>query len=265
MNFSEKLFKLRKEKGYSQEELAEQLNTTRQAISKWENNQGFPETEKLVIIGEIFNVSIDYLLKDTIEDQSNHYENKLYVSEEMAEGYLLQEQKLAKYISIGLTLIVLSFIPYFLFKQNPLLFAFIMIILAATGVIIVILGSSIQQDKYKVLKEKPLLFDENYFKVLADEYKITKKRYFLSIGVAVISFVVGMVAFLLEKKDITSGILVSYYPIFVIMIAIGFYILFRTLPILEAYKLFVKNDEYVNKYSFKIKKKLKSVFNEFLN
>lgn len=41
MTFGERLFKLRKEKGLSQEALAEQLNTTRQAISKWENNQGY--------------------------------------------------------------------------------------------------------------------------------------------------------------------------------------------------------------------------------
>ena len=45
MNFGEKLFKLRKEKGLSQEALAQHLGTTRQAVSKWENNQGFPEIE----------------------------------------------------------------------------------------------------------------------------------------------------------------------------------------------------------------------------
>ena len=48
MNFGEKLFKLRKEKGLSQEALADQLGTTRQAVSKGENNQGYPETEKIL-------------------------------------------------------------------------------------------------------------------------------------------------------------------------------------------------------------------------
>ena len=48
MNFGETLFKLRKEKGLSQEALADQLGTTRQAVSKWENNQGYPETEKIL-------------------------------------------------------------------------------------------------------------------------------------------------------------------------------------------------------------------------
>lgn len=67
MPFGEKLFKLRKEKGLSQEQLAEQMNTTRQAVSKWENDQGFPETEKLMMLGNIFSVSIDYLLKNSGE------------------------------------------------------------------------------------------------------------------------------------------------------------------------------------------------------
>ena len=53
MTFGEKLFKLRKDKGFSQEALAEQLNTTRQAISKWENNQGYPETDKLLMLSNI--------------------------------------------------------------------------------------------------------------------------------------------------------------------------------------------------------------------
>ena len=64
MSLGEKIFKLRKEKGISQEALAEQIGTTRQAISKWENNQGFPETEKLLQLSNIFEVSTDYLLKD---------------------------------------------------------------------------------------------------------------------------------------------------------------------------------------------------------
>ena len=53
MNLGEKIFKLRKEKGLSQEALAEQIGTTRQAVSKWENNQGFPETEKLLQLSNI--------------------------------------------------------------------------------------------------------------------------------------------------------------------------------------------------------------------
>ena len=56
MNLGEKIYKLRKEKGLSQEALAEFVGTTRQAISKWENNQGYPETEKLLLLSNVFEV-----------------------------------------------------------------------------------------------------------------------------------------------------------------------------------------------------------------
>lgn len=64
MALSDKLYSLRKKSGLSQEQLAEQLNVSRQAISKWESGHSTPESEKLLIISEYFNVSIDYLMKE---------------------------------------------------------------------------------------------------------------------------------------------------------------------------------------------------------
>ncbi|WP_027108397.1 helix-turn-helix domain-containing protein [Lacticigenium naphthae] len=64
MEFSEKLRSLRKEKGLSQEKLAERLTVTRQSVSKWESGQAFPEIEKLIKISDLFGVSLDELIKD---------------------------------------------------------------------------------------------------------------------------------------------------------------------------------------------------------
>ncbi len=66
MNFAEKLYTLRTQSGYSQEMLAEKLNVSRQAVSKWETGPTLPETDKLIAIGNLFNVSIDSLLIDSI-------------------------------------------------------------------------------------------------------------------------------------------------------------------------------------------------------
>lgn len=66
MNFAEKLYYLRVENGYSQETLAGILNVSRQSISKWELGTTLPETEKIVAIGELFGVSLDSLLVDSI-------------------------------------------------------------------------------------------------------------------------------------------------------------------------------------------------------
>lgn len=70
MTFSEKLLKLRKGKGLSQEQLAEQLNVSRQAISKWESGASIPESEKLLALSDYFQVSLDDLLKEGAEVDS---------------------------------------------------------------------------------------------------------------------------------------------------------------------------------------------------
>ena len=69
MIFADKLIQLRKKSGWSQEELAEQMNVTRQSVSKWEGAQSIPDLEKIVRLSELFGVSTDYLLKDEMEEE----------------------------------------------------------------------------------------------------------------------------------------------------------------------------------------------------
>lgn len=69
MTFGEKLHKLRAREGLSQERLAELLDVSRQAVSKWERDETMPETEKVVRISEHFSVTTDYLLKDGPESR----------------------------------------------------------------------------------------------------------------------------------------------------------------------------------------------------
>ena len=71
MKLAEKLFELRKEKGWSQEKLAEQINVSRQSISKWESGQVLPEIEKIIEISKIFQVTTDYLLLDENSEKSS--------------------------------------------------------------------------------------------------------------------------------------------------------------------------------------------------
>ena len=64
MAFSDKLFQLRREKGFSQENLADMLNVSRQSVSKWEAGAAMPEIDKLISIADIFKVSDDSLLRE---------------------------------------------------------------------------------------------------------------------------------------------------------------------------------------------------------
>ena len=71
MSFAENLKQLRNEKQLSQEELAEMLDVSRQAVSKWEQGIGYPEVEKLLLLSGKLNVSLDSLMKTEITQNSN--------------------------------------------------------------------------------------------------------------------------------------------------------------------------------------------------
>ncbi len=83
MKLSEKITELRKGMGWSQEQLAERLDISRQSVSKWESGMSVPELDKIVKMSDIFHVSTDYLLK---EDTSIAETEKIKYSEEPGEN-----------------------------------------------------------------------------------------------------------------------------------------------------------------------------------
>ena len=74
MTLADRIQSLRKAKGISQEELADQIGVSRQAISKWESEQSCPELDKIILLSDYFDVTTDYLLKG-IEAKSDVYDN----------------------------------------------------------------------------------------------------------------------------------------------------------------------------------------------
>ncbi len=69
MNLSNKIYEMRKAQGLSQEQLAEKLGVSRQSVSKWESGEAVPEVERLITMSRIFNVTTDYLLKESDVDE----------------------------------------------------------------------------------------------------------------------------------------------------------------------------------------------------
>ena len=69
MDFNNKLYELRKQKGLSQEELANRLNVSRQTVSKWEVGESAPDMEKLAAISELFDISLDELVLNKVPEK----------------------------------------------------------------------------------------------------------------------------------------------------------------------------------------------------
>lgn len=120
MNFAEKIFTLRKSNDLTQEQLAEELNVSRQSISKWESGQATPELEKIVAMSQIFGVTTDYLLKPSEIDELSV---KTEILEKQQQQLLDSKKRQNKIIrclmySVGIYLFFLAvyFIGHFYFE-----------------------------------------------------------------------------------------------------------------------------------------------------
>lgn len=114
MIFADKLITLRKKAGWSQEELAEKLNVTRQSVSKWEGAQSVPDIDKILQLSCLFGVTTDYLLKDDAaepeytEDDTSPLPR---VTLAQANDYLAKARANAPKLALATALCVVSPIP----------------------------------------------------------------------------------------------------------------------------------------------------------
>jgi transcriptional regulator with XRE-family HTH domain len=130
MEFNNKLYELRKQKGFSQEELANRLNVSRQTISKWEVGESTPDMENLVAISELFEISLDELVLNKVPEEADTSAQvvKSEFYSDIKENVLTDEnrkkaKKGLKIAAIVLGIIVLidliSFVIYVLMNGFP--------------------------------------------------------------------------------------------------------------------------------------------------
>ena len=129
MIFADKLIELRKKNNWSQEELAEKLNVSRQTVSKWEGAQSVPDFNRVIEISELFGVTTDYLLKDNIEstepitypifNPNEKTDKNIYsVSIEEANKFMQARDNASRKISLGVMMCIIS--PIFLILLQSL-------------------------------------------------------------------------------------------------------------------------------------------------
>lgn len=252
MNLGEKILKLRKEKGLSQEALAEQLGTTRQAVSKWENNQGCPETEKLLQLSNVFEVSVDFLLKDE-KVRAESDEKGYYVSREFARGYISNGKK--ENLCVGLCFMFWAFggIPYVMFSGSRTWQLLGTAVCVISGIIAMIAGMFTEQYKYKVLKQEPLIFDYDVLKDLSEEYRSIEKKCRLIAVPGLTLFIAGLLVIVFTGNGIIPWS--DYHSLVFLGFGVGLFGFVYSAGTMEIYELLVKNEQYSSRLMFKLRKK----------
>lgn len=218
MNLSENLKVLRKQKGLSQEQLAEQLNVSRQAVSKWESNNGIPEMDSLIILSEIFECTVDDLLKS---DLTNHDPAAKQIYE---KHYNL----IAKAYTFGVVSILLGVCVYLFaeiyFPENTkyefipqILFLFFVLI----GVISFVYFGMMDSH----FKERKIELDDFYNE---NERIAFNQKYSLAVAVGVGLILFGVVVQLLVDNMYNESLANGLFMIFITM-AVGIFVYFGNL------------------------------------
>lgn len=128
MDFNNRLYELRKQKGLSQEELANRVNVSRQTISKWEVGDSTPDMEKLIALSDLFGISLDELVSGKSPQAAENPVKKSEVAQVLEEKVLTAEnkKKAKKGLKIAgivagilLAVDVISMVVYFLLYGVP--------------------------------------------------------------------------------------------------------------------------------------------------
>lgn len=253
MILADKIIEERKKNGWSQEELANKLGVSRQAVSKWESAGSIPDLQRILQMSELFGVTTDYLLKDEIEEAPlNEYveSNTIKVSMEEANQYLDMKCKGSRIVANATSLCILSPVPLIVLgtmtEGHTLVgFGLVFLLILIAIAVYLFVNYGLRDASMQHLEKES--FETEYgvsgmVRERREQYESTFTRN-IAIGVVlcILSVIPTIMVRVMEVEDYMSGISVG---ILLIIVSIGVNILIRAGMIKSSYDTLLQEGEY---------------------
>ena len=242
MTLSEKIAILRKQKGWSQEELAERLEVTRQSVSKWESAGAVPDIPKILQMSELFGVSTDYLLKDDGEAAENApspapaKKEGRTVEKAEAEEYLALSRASAGKIALGVLLCILSPIALLLLigahgagfitaisEEICILIGLIVLLFIVGTAVIVFICISSELSKFDYMEKEPINLSEAAKAYVSSEKEEAQHEYTKHNAIGVALCIAGAAATLIGAFTEHEMLLMAGVSLTLLLVALGVY------------------------------------------
>lgn len=244
MDFGIRIQNLRKEKGLSQEALAQQLGVSRQAVSKWETGEGYPEMDKIILLSDLFQVSLDYLIKDQSEPKTSDDNNTYFMNSQKIKEYMNLKKRQAFLTAFSVALIILSVTLPVLSDGTKYdnLGAFSMLVVVALAVALLIY-THMSLEHYMQVEKKNIQISFNDLQDLQSK-QIHFKSIFgivIALGVCLIILSTAFIVLIEDRYDqlARAQLFVS------VAIAVFMFIYFGIKD--SMYRFLVQNKEYIKK------------------
>lgn len=260
MILAEKIIKLRKQLGWSQEELAEKMDVSRQSVSKWESTTSIPDLNKIIMLAEIFEVSTDFLLKDENEVvDDNRIDNSsdvFQINLEHANKYVETKMAISTLINKGVMLCVCSVVPMFFFlaMANANKLNMSGDIAAALGVICILVMVSVgvsffikinqYENDVTVIDNEPFELAYGVHSVFQEKLQKFRPTYNRQLSIAIFLFITSFVPVMMVSMfNGTQGMVLLMLVVLILMIATGIFMLIPVSARFEAYNNILKDND----------------------
>lgn len=253
MILADKIIEERKKNGWSQEELANKLGVSRQAVSKWESSGSIPDLQRILQMSELFGVATDYLLKDEIEEEllNEYVETKtIKVSMEEANQYLDMKSRGSRIVANATSLCILSPVPLIVLgtmtEDHTLVgFSLVFLLIVVAIAVYLFVNYGLHESHMQHLEKES--FETEYgvsgmVRERREQYEPTFIRN-IAIGVVlcILSVIPTIMAGVMEVEDYMSGISVG---LLLIIVSIGVNIFIRAGMIKSSYDTLLQEGEY---------------------
>lgn len=264
MILAEKIMTLRKKNGWSQEELAEQMNISRQSVSKWESGASIPDLERIIAMSKLFGVSTDYLLKDEEEKETpttvvDVYEapNSRNISVEEANTYMDMAAKMAPKMALATMFCVLCPVPLILLgawqdygvikvSGNVAggLGVMILLLMIAVAVAIFVL-CGMRLEKYEYMEKERLALQYGVQGIVEKKKEDFSRKYqngmVAGVSCCILAAIPLFVGLIFEASDV---IMVYCTAMVLVLIAVGVFLFVNICTVQESYQKLLQEGDY---------------------
>lgn len=264
MILADKIMELRKKNGWSQEELAEKLDVSRQSISKWESAQSVPDMGRVVRLSQLFGVSTDYLLKDELESpepvESPAQESAARpVTMEEANSFLILREANAMRVALGVLLCILCPTPVMLLvgteryirlgmteNQAAAISCTLLFLMIGAAVALFVI-SGVRANRYEYLTREPIDTLYGVDGMVRERMERGHSRYVLQLTLGIVLCVLCVLPIfvaLFVYGDGEDAPMVIASALLLGMIAAGVFLIVRSSMIRGGYKVLLEEGDY---------------------
>ena len=265
MILADKIIDLRKKAGWSQEELADKLGVSRQSVSKWEGAQSIPDMNKILQLSELFGVSTDYLLKDSLEapeplaaPEDADSEGATFVSMEEANAFLNHKAESAPRIALGVLLCILSPITLILLggaqdtgrlpltEMQAAMIGLIVLLMMVAGAVLLFVLNGMRGNKFEYLEKDALDTAYGVSGMVRERMQREEgdhtRRIALGVVLCVLAAIPLFALLLWRGEDDFYGVL--GISAILVLAAIGVHILVKATIPWEGYRMLLEEGDY---------------------